>query len=158
MVADTTASFEAIARIPSGAAIIAARSGQRVTGMLASWIQQASFSPPLITVAIRRGRYIEELLAESGRCAVSILPENPSTFLRHFGRGFKAGEDAFAGLVTLDSPAGPLLDGCAAHLICDVRDRFVTGDHHLYVVEVVSGAVADPLKPYVHQRRTAANY
>jgi len=150
--------YAAIGQLPSGAAIITARANAQATGMLASWIQQAAFTPPMISVAIRRGRYIEELIAASGRFAVNVLPEHPAAFLRHFARGFGPGEPAFAGLQTHDSAAGPLLTRCPAHLQCVVRERMVAGDHHLYLAEVLEGAVADDRAVYVHRRRTGAAY
>ena len=40
-----------LGRLPSGLFILTARRGADETGMLASWIMQAGFDPPMITVA-----------------------------------------------------------------------------------------------------------
>ena len=46
----------ALGRIPSGLFVLTARNGERETGMLASWVQQCSFTPPCVSVALRKGR------------------------------------------------------------------------------------------------------
>ncbi len=55
-----------LGRTPSGIFILIAGDGQdNTTGMLASWVQQASFEPPQVTVAVNKKRYINEWLAKS---------------------------------------------------------------------------------------------
>ena len=52
-----------LGRIPSGVFILVAGNdtGQQ-TGMLASWVQQASFEPPQVTVAVNKSRYLNDWL------------------------------------------------------------------------------------------------
>ena len=58
----------ALGRIPSGLFVLTVRHGGRELGMLASWVQQCSFEPPQISLAINKERDVLEL-AES-RCRV----------------------------------------------------------------------------------------
>src|SRR5258706_383723 len=46
----------ALGRVPSGLFILTVCDGQRETGMLASWVQQCSFEPPQVSVAVKHGR------------------------------------------------------------------------------------------------------
>ncbi|HEY3243913.1 MAG TPA: flavin reductase family protein [Phycisphaerae bacterium] len=154
----TDAIYEAMGRIPSGIAILTSRAGDRSTGMLASWFQQAAFAPPLITVAIHKGRYIEELIGLSGKFVLNLLPERPGSLMRHFARGFGPDEDAFAGLQVANSNAGPVLRGAAAHLLCKVQARHDAGDHYLYLAEAKGGAVTTQETSYIHRRRSGATY
>jgi len=39
------------------AAAVTARLDERSTGMLASWVQQVGFDPPMISVAVKKGRF-----------------------------------------------------------------------------------------------------
>src|SRR5215210_5720932 len=67
---------KALGRIPSGVFVLtAAHAGERMA-MLASWVQQASFEPPAISIAIAKGRPIGNLIRESSRLAISIVPEH----------------------------------------------------------------------------------
>jgi hypothetical protein len=52
----------ALGRIPSGLFILTARFEDQSTGMLASWVQQVSFDPPLVSVAVKKGRFVANWL------------------------------------------------------------------------------------------------
>src|SRR6266853_6640273 len=85
----------ALGRIPSGLFILTlARDGVE-TGMLASWVQQCSFEPPQVSVAIRRDREIVALLGEGAAFTLNILEAAQTDMIVHFGRGFSLAQDAF---------------------------------------------------------------
>src|SRR5439155_12980425 len=92
---------KAIGRIPSGVFILTAAHGGEATAMMASWVQQAAFDPPAVSVAVARGRPIGEMIRASGKFSLSIIPEGDTTLMKRYARGIKAGEDAFAGVETL---------------------------------------------------------
>ncbi len=144
--------------IPSGCFILTARDAGRSTGMLASWIQQASFEPPTVTVAVKRGRPIEALIEASGHFVLNHVAENPTAMFKHFGKGFAPDEPAFAGLTTRDAPAGVVIEECLAHLACRVIGRADAGDHRVYVGQVIEGATHADGKPYVHLRNNGFKY
>lgn len=156
----------AIGRIPSGCSILTAEHAGRSTGLLVSWVQQAAFEPPSIIVCVKRGRPITQVIDASQRFMLNVIGEDPSAMFRHFGRGFTLDEDAFAGLQTTPSEFGPKLalergeeiNGCIAHLGCQVIQRIAVGDHDLYVAEVVAAASINGAKPYTHLRTTGLSY
>ena len=148
----------ALGRVPSGCAILTVEHQARSTGVLVSWIQQASFEPLMVSTAIKRGRPVQSLLDASGRYLLNLLGENPTSLFRHFGRGFTLAEDAFAGLQTQPTSFGRLLPECIAALGCEIRSKMEAGDHDLYVSEVVAAHVAQRLNPYVHVRGSALTY
>ena len=45
----------AVGRIPSGLFVVTVRNGDRETGLLASWVQQCSFEPFQVSVAVKAG-------------------------------------------------------------------------------------------------------
>lgn len=145
-------------RLPSGCAILTVAHAGNSTGVLVSWIQQAAFEPLMVTVAIKRGRPVQELLEAAGRFSLNLIGDDPKPLFRHFGRGFALGENAFSGLEILDSDYGPLLTSAIAHLGCQVRTRVPAGDHDLYLVEVIAASVSADAKPYVHSRSTGQSY
>src|SRR6266446_4493075 len=79
---------QALGRIPSGLYILTVTHEGRSTGMLASWVQQAGFDPPMVTVAIAGQRYVGDWVAASGRFTLNQLPAGSKALIRHFGRGF----------------------------------------------------------------------
>src|SRR5687768_13076480 len=62
---------QALGRVPSGLYILTARHDGKATGMLASWVQQAGFDPPMVTVAVNRDRYVGDWITRSGRFALN---------------------------------------------------------------------------------------
>jgi flavin reductase (DIM6/NTAB) family NADH-FMN oxidoreductase RutF len=145
--------------VPSGLFVLTARDGRRETGMLASWVQQCSFDPPQVSVAVRAGRYILDWLAEGRAFVLNVLPEGGKALVAHFGKGFEPGEPAFDGLeVRRDRDLPPVLLAAHAYLACRVVARLGAGDHTLVVGRVERGAVLHEGKPTVHVRKSGLKY
>ena len=149
----------ALGRIPSGCAILTVQYGDRSTGVLVSWFQQASFDPPSVSVALRKGRPAAELVEQSGRFLLNLVGANPTPMFRHFGRGFSLEEDAFAGLDTVPTDYGTLIRSCLTHLGCTLSQKIVVGDHDLYIAQI-DCATSPPTgeMPYIHTRNNGFSY
>jgi flavin reductase (DIM6/NTAB) family NADH-FMN oxidoreductase RutF len=145
----------ALGRLPSGIYILTAREGDRATGMLASWVQQAGFQPPMVTVAVRSDRFVAEWIAQSGRFTLNQVAAGHKPLLKHFARGFGPDEDAFAGLeVVQDAQGGPVLGESLAWLDARVAGQVEGGDHRVFLAEVVGGGLLDREgEPMTHVRR-----
>jgi flavorubredoxin/flavin reductase (DIM6/NTAB) family NADH-FMN oxidoreductase RutF len=135
---------------------------QQLSGaMVASWVSQASFSPPGITVAVARDRAVEALLHVGDVFALNVLASGrESGPMKQFLQPFAPGADRFAGLSLERSPAGqPVLPEALAWLECCVRQRMECGDHWLLYAEVGAGSLLDPAgTTAVHRRRSGAHY
>lgn len=149
----------ALGRIPSGCSILTAVAGNRRTGVLVSWVQQAAFEPPMLSVGVKKGRPVETLIDESRQFVLNLLGENPSAMFKHFGRGFALEEDAFAGLAVETVPGGLAIPDRVARLSVAVRHKIDVGDHWLYVGEIFDAdGGAEGAKPYVHLRKNGFSY
>jgi flavin reductase (DIM6/NTAB) family NADH-FMN oxidoreductase RutF len=127
--------------------------------MLASWIQQCSFTPPMLSVAIKQGRDVVGLLTDGAVFTVNILESNQTDMIAHFGRGFALDEPAFEGLDVQDSgQGGPVLSEALAFLDCQLADAYPTGDHLLMVARIVNGQVLSEGQPLVHVRKNGMHY
>lgn len=152
-----------LGRVPSGLCILTSRDrAGKTTGMLASWVQQASFDPPCITVAVNRKRYLNAWLSENRDLALSIVGEGQKQFLGHFGKGFEPGENAFEGLSVSHAGNGcPVLLDALGWLAGEVIGRVEAGDHVVYAVEIREAGHAanlDQTRPWVHIRRNGLSY
>jgi flavin reductase (DIM6/NTAB) family NADH-FMN oxidoreductase RutF/flavodoxin len=136
--------------------------GSRLSSaMVASWVSQASFSPPGFTVAVAKDRAVEALLHVGDRFALNVLAAGRETGpMKQFLQPFAPGADRFAGLELEHSPAGqPLLPEALAWLDATVQQRMECGDHWLLYAQVSQGGVFDAsATTAVHQRRSGANY
>ena len=156
---------QALGRVVGSLCVLTTRKGrgeQSLSGaMLASWVSQASFSPPGLTVAVARDRAVEALLHVGDVFALNVLAAGRETGpMKQFLQPFAPGADRFAGLELAESPAGqPLLPDGLAWLECCVRQRMECGDHWLLYAEVQAGALLDATaSTAVHQRRSGAHY
>lgn len=151
--------LKALGRMPSGLFVVTAGTGDAATGFLASWIQQAGFEPPTVTVAVKKGRPIVDLLHETKAFCVNILGTGDKDLLRHFAAGFAPGVPAFTGIDTGTTSVGiPYLRGALAYLDCRVLGSADWSDHLLFCGEVVAGARHRDEVPMTHVRKTGGSY
>ena len=149
----------ALGRIASGLFVVTCREGKRETGLLASFVQQCSFHPPLVSLAIKQKRAVLDWLVPGKIVTANILDDTQTDMIAHFGRGFGLDEAPFAEL-TVDRPedGGPVLRDCLAYLHLRVVERIPTGDHELLITEVVAGNLMSEGHPMVHVRKSGMHY
>lgn len=149
----------ALGLVPSGLFIVTARRGEAETGMLASWVQQCSFEPPQISLALQRDREIAAWLTDGAAFVVNVLDASQTDMLIHFGRGFALGEPAFEGIEIEHADGGPpILSEALAYLDCRVAGRFPAGDHDLFLGRVSGGRLLGNGQPMVHVRKSGFHY
>jgi flavin reductase (DIM6/NTAB) family NADH-FMN oxidoreductase RutF len=154
------ADFDAVlGRVPSGVFILTAGSGDRATGMLASWVMQAGFEPPMVSVAVREGRYVGEWLSAGQPFVLNLVADKQFDLLKHFGKGFEPDEPAFEGLEIAHCARGvPILSACLGYLECEPAGHVDSGDHRIFLARVVRGALQSDAPPMVHIRKSGKNY
>lgn len=149
----------ALGRIPSGLFILTARKNGQETGFLASWVQQCSFQPPMVSVAIQPKRAVIAFLPEGAAFSLNLLEDGQTDMIAHFGKGFSPDEEAFTGLeVERPGPGGPILKEALAVLECQVVRRVPAGDHDLFLAQVNSGRLFNEGRPMVHVRKNGFHY
>jgi flavin reductase (DIM6/NTAB) family NADH-FMN oxidoreductase RutF len=154
-------SFQSVlGRVPSGIFILTIGTGERATGMLASWVMQAGFDPPMISVAVKQGRHVCEWLTAGEPFVLNLVGESQTNLLKHFGKGFEPREAAFNGLPITHCARGvPVLTDSLGHLECEPVRHVDSGDHRVFLAKVVRGKLIDSdAKPMVHVRKSGANY
>ncbi|MEQ9667612.1 diflavin flavoprotein [Coleofasciculus sp. G2-EDA-02] len=150
---------QAVGRIVGSLCVVAAQRGNVRSGMLASWVTQASFNPPGITVAIAKDRAVESLSHTGDSFVLNILKEGMNV-RRHFLQSFAPGDDRFAGLETETAENGcPIIKDALAYLECTVQSRMDCGDHWLVYAVVDNGKVLQSTgMTAVHHRKSGNHY
>ncbi|MBY0523203.1 MAG: flavin reductase family protein [Gemmataceae bacterium] len=149
----------ALGRVASGLFILTARHGEAETGLLCSFVQQCSFQPPRISIAIKPDREVASWLTEGAGFILNILDDNQTDMVAHFGRGFRAGEPAFTDLdLKRSADNSPILSESLGYLDCRVVSRHGAGDHDLFIAQVVGGAMLNEGQPMVHVRKSGLHY
>ncbi len=149
----------ALGRVPSGIFVVTVAQGDVTTGMLASFVQQCSFRPPRLSLALKPDRPIAGLLPSGAAFTLNILESSQTEIVAHFGKGFALGEDAFRNLtIEKRDGAGPVLTEALAFLECQVVTRVPAGDHELVIADIRAGRVLDEGQPMVHIRKNGMHY
>lgn len=141
-----------LSRIAHAVAIVgAAHAGERscATGTT----MYVSLAPAMIAIAEHAGSRTTRLIRESGEFSVSLLRDSQQDLAAAAGKPAE-GPDKLAalGITPVEAPPGlaaPGVAGAVAILWCRVRRTVETGDHLLFVGEVVAHRVdehrEDPL-------------
>jgi flavorubredoxin/flavin reductase (DIM6/NTAB) family NADH-FMN oxidoreductase RutF len=152
---------QAVGRIVGSLCVVTTQQEEVSSAMLASWVAQATFNPPGLTVAIAKDRAIESLLHRDSPFVLNILGEGKHLgLMKHFLKSFNPGEDRLAGVAAKPATNGcPILEDAIAHLECRVESRMDCGDHWLMYGVVEDGAVQDSERlTAVHQRKSGSHY
>ena len=151
---------KAIGRISGGLYIITAQKGDVKSAMLASWVSQASFEPPGMTIAVAKDRAIESLMHPGDRFVLNVLEEGKyQPLMKHFLKRFKPGADRFAGVKTQTAENGsPILTDALAYLECEVVSRMECADHWIVYSKINRGRVSNPEGLTAVHHRKVGNY
>lgn len=152
---------QAVGRIVGSLCVVTAHQGDVSSAMLASWVSQATFNPPGLTVAVAKDRAIESLMYPGGQFVLNILAEgNHLGLMKQFLKPFGPAEDRFAGVATQIADNGsPILDDALAYLECSVNSRIEAGDHWVVYAVVDNGKLLQPdAVTAVHHRKSGNHY
>jgi flavorubredoxin/flavin reductase (DIM6/NTAB) family NADH-FMN oxidoreductase RutF len=135
---------------------------EEVSGaMLASWVSQATFNPPGLTVAVAKERAIESLLFKGNSFVLNVLPEGDHlSLMKHFLKPFAPGENRFEGVATETAENGcPILADSLAYVECQVANRMECGDHWLLYAVANQGKVfkSEDITA-IHHRKSGTHY
>src|SRR4051812_6891408 len=148
-----------LGRIPSGLFVLTSARDGKETGMLASWVMQAGFEPPMVSVALKSDRFIAQWLAAGAPFVLNVLADDQKQVVSRFSRGFELDEPAFEGLEIVRTPAGlPALADASGYLECRSKTHVDSGDHRVFLAEVTAGSMLADGQPYVHIRKNGLRY
>jgi flavin reductase (DIM6/NTAB) family NADH-FMN oxidoreductase RutF len=137
-------------RFPHGVAVLTVDADGERLGLTIDSLVSLSLEPPLVGAAISRYAAMHELLREAGAFAVNVLGENQVGVAQHFARGVPP-IALWHGISSRDGVSGaPLLDGGIGWIECRLTGEHETGDHTLFVGEVLAVELGERSRPLVH--------
>ena len=151
---------QALGRIVGSLCVVTVKQGELSGGMLASWVSQATFSPPGFTVAVAKDRAIESLMHSGNRFVLNILEEGKHIgLMKHFLKPFAPGEDRFADVDYEEAENGsPILSDALAYIECRAENRMECGDHWLIYAVAETGKLLSEGVTAVHHRKSGSHY
>ena len=150
----------ALGKVPSGLFILTAGPVGKQHAALVSWVQQTSFHPPAVSVAIGKERPVNATIRAEKKFALSIIPQGDSTLMKKYARGIPEGADPFEGVTTQSTSAGQtILSDGLGYLDCRLLDVCnFGGDHELFIGEVTGGEIFRDGPAFAHQRGNGFHY
>lgn len=146
----------AMGRIPSGVYVVTASDNGNKVGMMASWIMQAGFDPPCVSVAVHPDRDIYKFIEKSRKFTINVLSNENINLMKAFS---KYSPEQFDIIDCKETEYGITLNEAVAVMHCELRDKCAAADHHLFIAEVVDGEYLNhEQSPMVHLRKSGFNY
>lgn len=152
---------QAVGRLVGSMCIVTTKKDEVSGAMLASWVSQATFNPPGLTIAVAKERAIESLLFTGNSFVLNVLPQGKHIgLMKHFLKPFAPGEDRFEGIETEEATNGcPILGDSLAYVECQVTNRMECGDHWLLYAVAEQGKVLNTEGvTAVHHRKSGTHY
>lgn len=139
---DLEAKKKALQMIGYGLYVLTAQTGNDRTAITVTWVSQASFKPPIVSVGIEKGGHTYSILEKGGTFALHILSQQQKDVAKTF---FKPGQwegTKVGGLEFKASSSGtPILQDVPAFVECKVVGSHVAGDHVVFFGEVMDAGL-----------------
>ena len=154
--------LRAVGKIPSGLFILVTGEGPQLSAMLVSFVQQLSFEPLCIGVAIHKDREIGTRIEKSGFFTLNICSAGDKGLLRKYARQALTGDAALAEVRHHKLPDGGIVlpEACGfVHCRYFARVNYHS-DHELFIGIAQEGDLtADSVaKPMIHTRHDGSKY
>lgn len=151
-----------VGHIPSGLFIVTAKNSDGVIdGYLASWVQQISFEPLKITLAVKPGRPAYDAIKAGSTFTINVVGEHDKQFMKHFWSGYDPEKNPFDSEVEWKEGDnnGILIPAARSAIECKMAESSKPGDHELIIADVVASYnfTADG-KSVVHMRKSGKDY
>jgi len=148
---ETTFQDAIVKKYPEQIVIVLAREESgRVNPITLGWTMLTSLVPPMMAFSVGGTRYSLEVLRKVGECVIAFPSENQGKETLLFGT--KSGRDtdklALSGIATSQAKKvnAFLLDDAVANFECRIIGEFPTGDHVIFVGEIIAAHVnPDPV-------------
>ena len=129
-------------RFATGVSVVTAGAGGELRGATVSAFCLVSKDPALVSVCLRRGSGVLDLIRRHDRFTVNVLEREQSAVARHFASRFRgSGGEQFTGVDWMPWEGGlPRLNGAVCWLHCRPCARVSAGDHELVLAHVLSMA------------------
>lgn len=129
-------------KIPHGLYICGVKEGDEVNGYTASWVMQASFTPPLVVNCVKQDSKSHAMLKASGVFALSILEAGQKDLAQAFFKPQRRVGNKFEDVEFYLGETGcPIITDSLGYLECQVVGSVEQGDHTVFVGEVIAAGV-----------------
>ncbi len=126
--------------------VTTAHDGQ-LNANIATWVMQVAMGGKILCVALYKIDYTIELVRASNLLNINLLAQEQTSLITKLGRKSGRDSDKFKNLkFALDERGIPYLTEAIGYIQCKVLHSTDSGDHELFVCEVLKQVVINPEK------------
>jgi flavin reductase (DIM6/NTAB) family NADH-FMN oxidoreductase RutF len=145
---------DVMSRFASGVTVVTTIYDGVPYGLTVSAFSSVSLSPPRVLICLGNDTDTKPLIDKSRCFAVHILGREHVDLGPRFAKLVPGLDDPFTGLQYRTERSGaPILDSSVAWLDCRVDAIFPTGDHTIYVGDVLDARTTSESEPVLYYRR-----
>ena len=156
---DQKAKSDVLKMFTYGMFVLTGKSGEDISASTVTWVTQTSFNPPLIGVSLKVDSGPYEVVKETGKFVLHVVPRDGKLLASKFFRRAQIEDDKLNGIpFSIDESTHlPILEEFPAYLICEVREITEIGDHHMVIAEIIDAKIREKAEPIL-LRDTGWNY
>jgi flavin reductase (DIM6/NTAB) family NADH-FMN oxidoreductase RutF len=135
--------------LTNGMYILTSRGAKSFGAATVTWVSQASFKPPLLTVALRKDGSAFECVVESRTAVLHVLDRGQRDIAQKFFAATEESQGLLNGEPYFDGTNGaPVLENLGAYLECNALEILEKpGDHAIVVFEVLNAVLRKDVEP-----------
>lgn len=148
---------QAVGRVTGSLCVVTMKQDNQHYGFLTSWVSQAGFAPPTLTIAVSKQRAD---LAHIGDTFVLNILKEGKNLRRYFQKPPTPGENQFENVATETATNGCMvLTEALAYLECAIVNQMDCGDHWLLYATIDTGKLLESTGvTAVDRRKSASQY
>ena len=133
--------LEAFLQIPYGIFVLATAETTGPRAMVVSWVSQASYSPPLLMVALRRNRPAIPAILDQNIFSLNLLNEGQAAWVDRFKDPPRSQDlREYFGQILVGGQKFYRLKKGLAFWACRVVSKIDPGDHLLFLAEALAAS------------------
>ena len=148
---------EVLGMMTYGVYVLTTKVKDKYSAATVTWVSQASFDPPMISVCLKRNSGAYSLVKEKKEFILHMLSEEQKDVASNFFTSTELEDDKLNGEAFKLIDGLPVLNVAPSYIHCSVLETLEIGDHPLFLCEVDSINLKNSVKP-LELRRTGWKY
>ena len=148
---------EVLGMMTYGVYVLTTKVKDKYSAATVTWVSQASFDPPMISVCLKRNSGAYSLVKEKKEFILHMLSEEQKDVASNFFTSTELEDDKLNGETFKLIDGLPVLNVAPSYVHCSVLEILEIGDHPLFLCEVESVNLKNSVKP-LELRRTGWKY
>ena len=138
---------KALHMLSYGVYILTSKSNNEISAVTVTWVSQASFEPPMLSVCIKRNSASYLVVRKRGEFILHMLSEKQKNLAASFLKPSKIKQGRINDECYELKDDLPIITSAPSYIRCSVVEILENGDHPLFLSEVINAVVQKESEP-----------